>query len=160
MPMSRVVRACATAWLVVVSAGVVVLARQGSQEAVGRPVVSVRFEIEGRPDPSAELTGLSDVKVGQPLRTEDLRATIEHLARLERFEDSSISPVATVTPEGVDLLFRLVPRHPITRLRVVDTNGVVNSDLEARLRQRYLGVPTNVPPRLVETVTRQMLQDD
>ena len=148
---------CAAAWMGSTAA---LDARQGAaQEAVGRTVVSVRFEVEGRPDTSTDLVVLSDVKIGQPLRQENIRSTLEHLASLDRYE-ISILQMATVTPEGVDVVFRLTPRHPVRRLSVAGKSGIPNRELESRLRQRYLGVPTTVPIALVATAARQVLQDE
>ena len=154
----RGVLACgAIAWLLSAAA---VAGRQATpQEAIGRTVVSVRFEVEGREDTSPDLVALSDVKVGQPLRQEDIRATLEHLASLDRYEPG-ISQLATLTPAGVEIVFRLAPRHPINRLTVDGNAGISASALESRLRQRYLGVPTTVPPKLVATVAAQMLEDE
>ena len=78
---------------------------------------------------------------------------------LDRYEPD-ILPVATVTPAGVEIVFRLVPRHPINKLMVDGRVGISTSTLESRLRQRYLGLPTTVPPKLVATVAAQMLQDE
>ena len=135
-----------------------VAAAQQLTDLLGQTVVSVRFEVEGRPETSAAVAGLSDVRVGQPLRQDDVRATIAHLDSLGRYDD--IVSVATRVPGGVDLLFRLVPRHPISRLDVSGETGISAGALKNLLLQRYGGVPSGIRITDVESTAEQFLQDE
>ena len=92
------------------------LAAQSLASLLGQPVVSVTFDVEGRVESAGTITNLADVKVGQPLRQPDVRATMAHLDSLGRYE--SIEVFAAPVPGGVAVTFRLVPRHPVTRLEV------------------------------------------
>lgn len=137
--------------------GPAVAGAQGLADLLGREVTAVRFEREGRDDTTPTLTSLSDVHVGQPLRGEDVRSTLAHLDALGRYED--VVAVATATPGGVDVVFRLVPRHPVTALDVTGNTGVPAGDLRGQILQRYGGVPTTARLQAVETTAVQYLQD-
>jgi outer membrane protein assembly factor BamA len=132
---------------------------QDAAEAFGRTVVAVRFEIEGRPETSPSLAALSAVRVGQPLTLPDLRATMTRLDSLGQFEN--IVPVAVPAPGGIEVVFHLVPRHPVTRLEVrMQAPAAISADaLRDRIQQRYGGVPTTVRPRDIQLATSQVLQE-
>jgi outer membrane protein assembly complex protein YaeT len=133
------------------------LAAQSLASLLGQPVVSVTFDVEGRIESAGAITNLADVKVGQPLRQPDVRATMAHLDSLGRYE--SIEVFAAPVPGGVAVTFRLVPRHPVTRLEVRGDVGVDPRDLENFLRQPYGGVPTGVRLPAVEATAVQFLND-
>ncbi len=127
------------------------------QDFVGQTVVSVSFEMDGRPETSPAILALSDVRAGAPLSEADVRSTIEHLDSLNRYEN--IIALADAVPGGVAVVFRLLPRHPVNRLVVTGDTGVSARELRAQILQRYGGVPTDVRPSAVETATLQLLRD-
>jgi outer membrane protein assembly factor BamA len=148
-------------WLLVVAgllAGRVAEARQTVDELLGRTVTAIRFEVEGRDATTPALMSLSDVHVGLALRQEDLRSTIGHLDALGRYEN--VIPVATPVDAGVEVVFRLAPRHPVTALDVRGDTGVPANTLKSQLLQRYGGVPTTVRIPAIEAMAEQLLQDD
>lgn len=121
--------------------------------AVGRTVTGVTLTIEGRPNPDDQLSGLVTVTVGEPLRREDVRATVVRLARVPGIDN--VDALATLTPDGVDLTFDLVPRHPIDRVEFTGNTGLSPDTLREDLRRYYGGVPTSEPlERIEETVVR------
>lgn len=133
-------------------------AQDALSDLIGRTVTAVRFEAEGRPETSQAILDLSDVRVGAELRVEDWRATIAHLDALGRYEQ--VIPVATATPDGVEIVFRLVPRHPITNIRISGETGLTPGAITAAVRQRYGGVPTGVRTSSVENMVVQLLRDE
>jgi outer membrane protein insertion porin family len=152
------------AWgLVAVAVGVVlaaaaVAAAQDPASPLGQTVVAVRFEIEGRPHESPSLAGLSAVQVGEPLRSEDVRSTIARLDGLGLYEN--VSAVAGSVAGGVEVVFRLDPRHPVTSLEVEGATGIPAGTLRRLLQQRYGGVPATVRASAVEATAIQMLHDE
>lgn len=133
---------------------------QAVEGLIGQPIVNVRFEVEGRPDLSLALLGLSAVRIGQPLRQDDadIRATITRLDGLGRYE--GISVVASPVEGGVEVVFRLTPRYPVTALEITGDTGVSAGALRRQLQQRYGGVPSTARVPVVETTARQFLNDE
>lgn len=144
--------------LAIVTAVPAAVIGQTLAEIIGQPVVNVRFEQEGRPEDSPTLTGLSAVRVGEPLRQEDVRATIARLDGLNRYDD--VSARAALVPGGVELVFVLTPRHPITALEITGNTGISAGALRRLLLQRYGGVPTGARVTAVEATAVEMLRDE
>jgi outer membrane protein insertion porin family len=63
-----------------------------AQEAtlLGRNVVTIRFEPEQQPVDAAELHGLLPLRIGQPLRLEEVRRSIEKLFATGRYTDIQV----------------------------------------------------------------------
>lgn len=135
-----------------------VAAGQDLGDVLGRTVTSVQFVVDGRDDTSPALISLSDVKVGQPLKQEEVRATLGHLDSLGRYED--IVPVATIAGDGVNVTFRLTARHPVTNLDVRGDTGLPPGSLKSLVQQRYGGVPTSARPSAVADTAAQLLRDE
>lgn len=131
---------------------------QDAASPLGQTVAVVRFEVEGRPNESPSLLGLSAVRVGEPLRSEDVRSTIARLDGLGLYE--AVSAAAAVTVGGVEVVFRLEPRHPVTALEVAGNTGIPAGTLGRMLQQRYGGVPATVRASAVEATATQMLNDE
>lgn len=125
----------------------------------GRTVAAVRFDVEGRIDTSPALMALVDVKVGSPLRQDEIRSSLARLASVGRFENVSVD--ATDVGDGVDVVFRIVPRHPLTGIDVADgETGLAPRTLRARVLQRYGGIPTTVRIEAIEAAARQVLREE
>ena len=140
----RSVRGLALSWWVAVALCVsAVPARAQSADAVdrlaGRPITAVHLDIEGRRSDARELLDLLEVQPGQPLDLAQLRASIMQLHSAGRFEDIRVRGV--VSGAGVELVFDLVPRHPVDRVAFAGVRGVSSGDLERDLRQRFNGLP-------------------
>jgi outer membrane protein insertion porin family len=125
---------------------------------LGQTVVAIRFDVEGRPEESPSLLGLSEVRVGEPLRSEDVRSTIARLDALGLYE--GVSAVAGFAPGGVEVVFRLDPRHPVTALEIEGSTGISAGTLSRMLQQRYGGVPATARSSAVEATATQMLVDE
>ena len=157
---SSVLRALSVLAGLVLGLGLARPSEAGAQDLAslfGQPVVDVRFEVEGVPDPSPTLRALSEVRVGEPLRQQAIRATLAALDSLDRYED--VVPIGVAAPGGVEVVFRLVPRHPITRLAVEGDTGLAPDALRDQIQQRYGGVPTGARASAVETTAVQLLRD-
>ncbi|MEO8481430.1 MAG: POTRA domain-containing protein [Acidobacteriota bacterium] len=131
---------------------------QDLADVLGRSVTAVHFVVEGREDISPALMSLADVRVGQPLRQEDVRSTLGRLDSLGRYDD--IVPVATVVGDGVEVTFRLTPRHPVTNIDVRGDAGLPAGTLRSLILQRYGGVPTTTRPSAVADTAAQLLRDE
>jgi outer membrane protein insertion porin family len=152
----RIVTAVAAlGWLLATS---VVTGAQQADSPVGQPVTAIRFQVEGRPEELPSLLGLSAVKIGEPLRSEDVRSTIARLDGLGLYEGVSAS--ASFVAGGVEVVFLLEPRHPITALEIEGTTGIPAGTLHRMLQQRYGGVPATSRPAAVEATATQMLNDE
>ncbi|MFI5177438.1 MAG: POTRA domain-containing protein [Vicinamibacterales bacterium] len=156
MPRSLVI-AAASLLLVAVSAAPA-LAQDPIDRYVGLTITGVRFEIDGRPDTTGALSGLVDLKVGQPLRIADLRSSVQRLVSVGDFDD--VSPVAIDATGGVDILFKLSARHPVDRMDFTGDTGLLPGELSKRVKDQYGGMPTNVPPGKVTQVVRDILNDE
>jgi outer membrane protein assembly factor BamA len=129
------------------------------EEYLGRTVVSVRLQIEERPEPSDQLRALIDVRAGQPLTLDDIRSTVSHFVNLARFEDVRV--LAADVAGGVEVTFRLVPVHPIEAVQFTGETGLAPVELERLFRQRYGGLlPARERPADIEDVVRDILADE
>ena len=124
----------------------------------GQTVVSVTFDVEGRPDVPDSVAALSDVKVGQPLRRQDVRSTTARLDSLGRYDGIAVD--ATAVPGGVAVTWRLEPKHPITGVAVRGDTGISAGAIEARVRQRFGAAPAGVRLSSVEASVVSQLHDE
>jgi outer membrane protein insertion porin family len=135
------------------------LAQQAAiDEPWGKTVAAVRFEIEGRPVVSKDLDVLLAIHVGEPLRIETERDSIRHLYNVGRYDDVQV--FYTAGPNGVDVLFRLTPRHPVDRLQFTGDTGLSASELDRLIRERYGGLPAREQPENVATALSALLRDE
>jgi outer membrane protein assembly complex protein YaeT len=155
-------RWCLTARLVPATGTLLLLLLAPAQSAadvadyLGRPIASIRLQIEGRPTSDERLRRLIELKEGGPLTMVAVRETVAHLFSLGEFEDVQVD--ATNRGAGVDLRFELAPVHPVTRVRFTGVLGIPGVD-ESRLRRAVLDrfgaspSPGRVPDiaRLVES---------
>jgi outer membrane protein assembly factor BamA len=134
-------------------------AQESAETVFGRTVTDVRFEVDGRVDASPALASAVDVRVGAPLTREAVRASMDHLYALARYDD--VRPTVVETPGGVAVTFRLVPRYPVTRLEVApgDT-GLPAGALRGELEQRVGGVPASVRNETVADAATRILNDE
>ncbi|MGE5837123.1 MAG: POTRA domain-containing protein [Acidobacteriota bacterium] len=128
------------------------------EEYLGRPVTTVRVQIEERTDTSEQLRALVDVKTGQPLTLEDIKGTVTHFMSLGRFEDVRV--LANPAPDGVEITFRLIPVHPIEAVQFTGETGLPPAEMERLLRQRYGGLPVRERSSDIEAVVRDILADE
>jgi outer membrane protein assembly factor BamA len=135
------------------------LAQVTIEQYLGRPVASVRLQLEDRPEASEQLRALIDVRPGQPLTLDDIRSTVAHFINLGRFEDVRV--LASDVEGGVEISFRLVPVHPIEAVQFTGDPGLPPVELERLFRQRYGGLlPARERPADIESVVRDILTDE
>jgi outer membrane protein assembly complex protein YaeT len=125
---------------------------------LGRTVTDVRVEIERRPGAPADLSGLIDVRVGEPLTVGALRRSGDRLGRLPAYDNVIV--LAQPTDAGVAIIFDLVPRHPVDRVEFRGALGVGEALLAQAVRTQYGGVPATVRTAEVEDVVRRALEEE
>ncbi len=79
----------------------------------------------------------------------EIRATIDHLVGLGRFEDVRV--LASVTDQGVALRWQLIPVKRITKISVTGNAGFSESVIRAELSERFGALPS--VSRINEMVT-------
>jgi outer membrane protein insertion porin family len=145
-----------------VLAVVLAAAPAAAQEAVDRfaglTIVNVRLEVEGLPDRSAALLGQVETVSGHPLRPEDVRASIVKLYRVGQFDD--ITVLATAVTGGVDLLYAIVPRHPVDQILFKGATGLPGDALARLVRQQFGGAPAATRAIAAAAVVEQALKDE
>ena len=118
-------------------------------EYLGKVVVSITLEAEGRPLTDVRIVDAIQNRTGQPLVMREVRESMVHLLSLGRFEDVVVR--AAAASGGVALGYDLVPVHPIEQIAFTGATGLPGVD-EGRLRSvvvdRYGGLP--VPGRAAE----------
>ncbi len=127
---------------------------------LGKPVASVRVEIEGRSVDDPRVVELIETRPGSPLSMLAVRETITHLFSLGRYEDIRVA--ADSAPGGVRLTYDLVPIHPIEKILFAGTTAQPGID-EGRLRRAVVERYGASPPagrrfdlaRVVEDELRQ-----
>ena len=114
------------------------MARADVGDYVGKPIASVRLEIEGRRVSEARLLDVVETRVGEPLAMQAVRETLAHLFAVGRFENLAVE--ASALESGVALVFDLTPVHPVERVEFTGIAGVPSvdrGDLNTALRERY-----------------------
>jgi len=125
---------------------------------LGKTVSAVKVTIEDRPVTSDQLLTLLDIKPGDTLRFDNLRRTSDRFASDPRFENVEV--LAAETPAGVELTFRLIPRHPVDDIEIQGNAGLDPAELEQLVREQYGGLPTNARMRDLEETVERLLQGE
>ena len=137
-------------WLMLATVGSPVFAapaatwadHSGSQDAqraelIGRTITDVRVDIAGVATVESAVLSLVETRVGEPLAMRHVRATIDHLVGLSRFEDVRVT--ATSTDQGVSLQWHLIPIRRIAKISVTGDGlpaSVVRADVVDRFGTR------------------------
>ncbi len=124
---------------------------------VGRVVTSIAIDLSGQPAPE-EVRSLVTVQKGTPLSLEAVRQSVQSLVSVGRFE--SVEVVASGEPDGVSLVFTLVPRRLIESVAFTGDTGMSADDLTRRVKQRYGVIPTSIQPEAVERTVKTFLVDE
>jgi outer membrane protein assembly factor BamA len=137
-------------------------AAQDPLDAVlGKTVTDVRIEVEGQPSTIAALRQVVSVTVGQPLRQQDLSATIRGLASLEAFDAERTEVLADTTAAGVAIIFRLWPRHPLNRIEVTGATGLPPDVLNQRVLDQFGRIlPIGLSQERVRATVERVLRDE
>jgi outer membrane protein insertion porin family len=109
-------------------------------ELAGRIITDVRVEIAGVPVSDGAVLELVETRVGEALHMRNVRATIDHLIGLGRFEDVQVTAVATAP--GVALRWLLKPVRRITKIHVAGDAALPASAIRAELADRFGALPS------------------
>lgn len=146
---SRIGAAAIGLWL---GSGALVAA--GAQDVaghLGRPVDALQLQREGRTVDDPTLLELVETRVGEPLAMSAVRESVLHLFSLGRFEDIRVE--AADTPGGVDLVYDLVPVHPVGALEFRGEPAVSAGQLREAIIERFGRVPqVSRLPEMIQTV--------
>jgi outer membrane protein insertion porin family len=96
-------------------------ARADVADFVGKPLADVRVELGGQPLVDPAVLELIQTRVGEPLRLEQVRETIDHLIGLGRFEDVRVYAEASAARSGAVSLRWVL--GPVQRIHKIDING-------------------------------------
>jgi outer membrane protein insertion porin family len=116
-------------------------ARADVADYLGKPVVAIDVQVEGRQVMDERLTSLIETVVGRPLGIREVRESISHLFSLGQYENVQVR--AALTAAGVTLTYELVPLHPVEEIEFTGGNapGVDESRLRELLEQRFGRLP-------------------
>jgi outer membrane protein insertion porin family len=117
----------------------------------GQPISSVKFDPERQPLTADQLLAMLPLRVGQPLRSSDLRDSIQRLYQTGEYTDIAVD--ATLETGGVALKFMTKPAFFIG---YVDVEGVPEPPNEGQLlvaTKLALGAPY-VPDQTAAAVSR------
>lgn len=124
-------------------------------EYLGRTLLDVRVEIGGVLITDQSLVQLVGTHVGQPLAMEQVRATIDHLVGLGRFEDVRLfAEPAGVAKEAVSLTWVLVPVERLGRIEIPSSAAIDAGVLRAEIAERFgSSPPRSRMPEIVRMLT-------
>lgn len=125
---------------------------------IGLRVSAVHIEIEGRREPAADLRLLIETPVGRPLDAASARESIAQLFAVGRFDDVRLDAVKA--GDGVELVYRLTPRHPVRRIVVRGSTGIAEATLREALEARFEGLATAPTPQDAAQAAITVLRDE
>lgn len=123
----------------------------------GRIVTAIHVDVEGRRTDEAAVLALINIERNRPLNLAELRASIMQLHNVARFDDIRVRGVAAGA--GVELIFDLVPRHPVDSVGFTGVDEMVSGDLERDLRQRFNGLPRGAQADAVARAVERTLAE-
>jgi outer membrane protein assembly factor BamA len=125
---------------------------------IGRTIAGIELRIEGKPETSAPLLALVDIKPGERLSIEGWRRVAARFMQLPRFQNVTVS--VEDQPSGVRLIFDLEPSHPIDKLEFPGEPGLAPADLENAVRDQFGGLPSLDQVNDVEDAVRRYLVNE
>ena len=125
---------------------------------VGRTITGIELRIEGKPETSAPLLALIDIKPGERISIEGWRRVAARFMRLPRFQNVIV--FADDQPSGVRLVFDLEPSHPIDKLDFPGETGLSPADLDNAVRDQFGGLPSLEQVNDVEDTVRRYLVNE
>ena len=106
---------------------------------VGRPVRSVTLRVEGQVETTPVVLELITIRAGAPLRAEDVATSTSRLGEI--FEDVNVVVLDASAP-ALDLVYDVLPIHPVDRFQAQGDTGVSQGELEDQLQARFLRLTT------------------
>lgn len=107
---------------------------------LGKTVTDVRVEIAGLPATDANVVGLVETRIGDELGMGAVRATIDHLVGLGRFEDVRV--LTAPTEQGVSVRWQLTPVRRIAKVTVSGNAVLAAGDIRGQLADRFGALPS------------------
>ncbi len=123
----------------------------------GRIVTAIHMDVEGHRTDEPELMALLDVQRNKPLNLAELRASITQMHSAGRFDDIRVRGV--LSGVGIELIFDLVPRHPVDRVAFAGVTSDLADALERDLRQRFNGLPRGAQADAAARAVERTLAD-
>ena len=105
---------------------------------IGLRITAVHIDIEGRREAAPELRDLIETRAGAVLDARQARESIAQLFAVGRFDDVRVEAVRE--GDGVAVIYRLMPRHPVRRIAVRGVTGVEAGELREALETRFEGL--------------------
>lgn len=110
-----------------------------AEQYLGRRLVGVRLELEGRLVTDQGTVELVETRAGELLSMRDVRETIDHLYGLGRFQDIRVH--ATAAGDGVALRYELISLHNVREVVFRGPLGVSEGLLRGAVEERYGATP-------------------
>lgn len=110
------------------------------QQFLGRTITDVRVEVAGVPLEEPTVLELVETRISEPLGMRNVRATIDHLVGLGRFDDVRV--FATASDTGVALRWQLVPVRRIAKISVTGNAELSHDAIRAELAERFGAQPS------------------
>jgi outer membrane protein assembly factor BamA len=135
-------------------------AQDSMDRFLGLPLAGVVLRVESRPETSAPLLALIDIKPGDRLSPEAFRRVAQRFDQVPRFEGVKVE--VEEGPEGLVLVFNASPKHPVDTLRVLpsSTTGLAPADLERLIREDFNGIPALNRTVEVEEAVKRILKEE
>jgi outer membrane protein insertion porin family len=145
------------AWLAAVAA-VIAAVPAGADvgDYLGKPIVSLAFESEGRRVTDSRLPPMVETLVDRPLTIADVRASVTHLFSLGRYENVRVH--ASASAGGVAVIYELLPLHPVAGIVFTGISRLEGVD-EGRLR-RAITERFGATPRIARAADMARLLED
>ncbi len=124
-------------------AAVLLVAAPGTARAgqyLGQTVADVRVEVSGVALADPAVIELVETRIGEPLTMLNVRATIDHLIGLGRFEDVRV--FASRSDQGVIVRWSLTPVRRIGKIEIEGDAQLPEAVVRAELADRFGGQPS------------------
>jgi len=117
---------------------------------LGRTIADVRVEVSGVVLTDPAVVELVETRIGEPLTMRNVRATIDHLAGLGRFEDVRV--LATPVEQGVTVRWLLTPVRRVGTIEIEGDAQLPEAAVRAELVDRFGATPSvaRVPDMVAE----------
>lgn len=106
-----------------------------AQDTAPQTITDVRVEIGGVAATDRNLASLIETRIGEALSMRDVRATIDHLVGLGRFEDVRV--FSAPSAQGIALTWQLTPVTRIGKVRIDGHPAMADAAIRAELAERF-----------------------
>jgi outer membrane protein assembly complex protein YaeT len=140
---------------------------QAPERFYGRPIASWHLEIadagaERRVESAPAILQQVTLAVGDVLRPRDVRDSIDRLYQTGKYDDVQV--LASEMAAGLDVVFVLVPRHPVDRLDFIASNGgstgLPKDTFDRVVKQQFGGLPPSTRTAAAQGFVERLLHDE